>query len=114
MPIVLIVEDDPDLAEVLGEFLEMTGRTSVVAASLADARERLPGDLAVALVDWTLPDADGREVVAWLRTASPSARIVVMTGHGERVAEGLGDAVDRVLAKPFRLPEVAALLDALA
>ncbi len=66
-PIVLIVEDDRDLAEVLSAGFAERGVETVLAGSCADARrfceETLPD---VILLDLILPDGCGAELVAWL------------------------------------------------
>jgi DNA-binding response OmpR family regulator len=67
-PVVLIVEDDVDLAEVLTAGLENRGAVIVVRNSWMAARmwceERTPK---VILLDLILPDGTGADLIAWLR-----------------------------------------------
>jgi DNA-binding response OmpR family regulator len=66
-PVVLIVEDDTDLAGVMSAGLAERGVASVVAASWAEAREWCEVSLpAVILLDLALPDGSGGELISWL------------------------------------------------
>ena len=89
----LLVDDEEDLLEVLQEYLTAQGCRVVTARTGREAVERLgtstPFD--VALVDWSLPDIGGREVVQAIRERHPDCRVIVTTGHGaEVVSEGYG------------------------
>lgn len=104
---VLLVDDDPDLLEVLGLLLEHARLSHVAARSLREVKaldDRL-GDLTTAILDVNLGAgmASGVEVAAWLRERHPGARIVFMTGHAPdhplvRAATGTRG---QVLAKPI-------------
>lgn len=104
---VLLVDDDPDLLEVLGLLLEHARLRHVAARSLREV-EALDGkldDLDTAILDVNLGPgkASGVEVAAWLCQRHPDARIVFMTGHAPdhplvRAATGTHG---QVLAKPI-------------
>ena len=83
----LIVDDEEDVLGVLTEYLSTLGYRVVPAASGQDALEKLqagtPFDVAV--IDWTLPDIGGREVIQAVRERQPDCRIIVTTGHGAEV-----------------------------
>jgi DNA-binding NarL/FixJ family response regulator len=80
---VLLVEDHTMVAEALGaafeEFaeIELVASVDSVADGLAAAREHTPD---IVLLDRRLPDGDGIEAIARLRTVSPSSRVLVLTG----------------------------------
>jgi PAS domain S-box-containing protein len=83
---VLVCEDDPDIAAVLVELLGSAGLEPVVAPSARAARQLLgehPFD--VALIDLNLPDSDGLELIASLRSnpAAQSLPMIVMTARHE-------------------------------
>jgi two-component system, sensor histidine kinase len=105
---VLVVEDDDDSREMLGELLSALGHEGLSAANVEEAlrhaRESRPG---FALIDLGLPDVDGYEVARRLRAAvGESIRLVALTGysdHGARLsAEAAG--FDDFVVKPV-LPE---------
>jgi CheY-like chemotaxis protein len=91
---ILIVEDDPDICEILEVFLTSRGRFEVVVArtgaeAVASVRERPPD---AAVVDLELPDADGAEVVARLREEVPHLPAVACSGKRPADAAGAGFA----------------------
>lgn len=110
-PSLLLVDDEEDLLEVLQEYLAAQGYRVVTAATGREALERLatatPFD--VALVDWTLPDIGGREVVQAIRDRHPDCRVIVTTGHGaEVVNEAHAGPLDgNIVRKPFTMRTVS-------
>jgi DNA-binding response OmpR family regulator len=106
---ILVVEDEHDLRELLSDYLEALGHEVLRAGTAAEARALLRYSPEVGLVDWSLPDARGDHVVSWIRDTSPTCRLVIMTGHGASVTNRLDSDV-QVLHKPFRLADVARLI----
>jgi DNA-binding NtrC family response regulator len=112
-PSVLIVEDDPDLRQLLAESLEQSGFAAAQAADAADACERLRGYAYDAIViDLHLPDANGMEVLDEARSRYPRIHAIVITGFG-----GVAEAVTAMkrgaiefMIKPFQLGQVATAL----
>lgn len=103
---VLVCEDDPDIAAVLVELLGSAGLQTVVAPSARSARQLLsehPFD--VALIDLNLPDADGLELIASLRSdpAAQSLPMIVMTARHEQGSASLLQSLQLAdwLAKPI-------------
>ena len=80
---VLLVEDNPDLAQQLQLVLEQAGYRPWVALSLASAKETLSGEElpALVLLDLTLPDGSGLELLEWMRGGEArEVPVVVLTG----------------------------------
>lgn len=112
-PVVLVVDDEPEVVSVVLGALRSASLTAVGAASAAEALAILratPG-IAVVLTDVRMAGTDGiallAEVLA-LRDDRLATEVVVMSGHGsvETVARAMrGGAVD-FLAKPFVLGEL--------
>ncbi|MGH9126375.1 MAG: response regulator transcription factor [Acidimicrobiales bacterium] len=111
---VLIIEDDPNVAEVVARYLEREGyRVQVVAdgqAGLDAALAELP-DLVV--LDLMLPSLGGLEICRRLRAVAPVA-VIMLTARGEeadRIA-GLELGADDYIAKPFSPRELTARVKA--
>jgi len=111
---VLVVDDDPTLAEVVERYLEREGFEVVLAtdgaSGLALALDTLP-DLVV--LDLMLPVMDGLEVCRRLRQAAPIP-VVMLTARGEendRIA-GLELGADDYVTKPFSPRELTARIKA--
>jgi DNA-binding response OmpR family regulator len=108
---VLIVEDDPGIAGSLDRGLRRAGYLTATAATVTAARAADPHD--VVLLDLGLPDGDGIELCAELRTRSETA-ILVITARGEepdRVA-ALDAGADDYIVKPFGFAELTARIRA--
>jgi DNA-binding response OmpR family regulator len=112
-PAVLVVEDDPDIAELVQFNLDRAGFSVAVARDgergLAEIRVRRP-DLVV--LDLMLPGIDGLEVCRQLRAdeRTRSIPIVMLTAKTEEsdVVLGLGLGADDYLGKPFSPRELVA------
>ena len=112
-PTVLIVEDDPDLRELIADALESDGFTITQAADAATGLEHLRAFAFDAVViDLRLPDADGMRVLGLALDCYPQIVPVVMSGYGgvtEAVAAMKRGAHD-FLIKPFELPQLSKML----
>jgi DNA-binding response OmpR family regulator len=113
---ILIIEDEPQLARHVNAALARQGHTASVegdgAAGLKSALT-VPPDLIV--LDVNLPTMDGFEVLAGLRAAQSSARVLMLTSRGEvgdRV-KGLKAGADDYIPKPFAMDELIARVEAL-
>lgn len=112
--VVLVIDDDPDHADSLAEFVEVCDHTSRVARSAAEALALLstePVDLI--LVDLVLPDLHGNALVAQIRALGITCRIVATTGSpGKAVYEAAVEAgVNSFLLKPFALDKIEAEIE---
>jgi DNA-binding response OmpR family regulator len=111
---VLVVEDDPTIAEPLGVGLEREGfAVHVVAtglAALAHLADRSPD---VVLLDLGLPDLDGREVCRRIRETS-AVPLIVVSARGEEIDRVLllELGADDYVVKPFGLRELVARIRA--
>jgi DNA-binding response OmpR family regulator len=111
---VLIIEDDPNVAEVVARYLEREGyHVEIAVDGLAGLRRALvePPDLVV--LDLMLPSMGGLEVCRRLREAAP-VPVIMLTARGEeadRIA-GLEFGADDYVAKPFSPRELTARVKA--
>lgn len=116
-PSVVIIEDEPDILEVLEYNLTREGfdvRTALDGhRGLAEIR-RDPPELV--LLDLMLPGVDGLEVCRQLRSDrhTRGTRIVMLTAKGEEadLVIGLGMGADDYISKPFSLRELVARIKA--
>ena len=112
---VLLVEDEPELRQLITDSLEAQGFAVGQAVNGADAIERLHGYVYDALiVDLCLPDKNGMEVLDEALTLFPLMRAVVITGFGgvdEAVVALKRGAID-FLQKPFKLERLGHILRA--
>ena len=114
---VLVVDDDDGVRTVLVDYLTRVGHRVTSAASARDARDAMYApDAAFDLVvlDWSLPDLSGRELLRATQLALPACAVLVTTGLGEdtvseRIAEG---GVTGILRKPFSLRAFGVAVDA--
>jgi putative two-component system response regulator len=113
---ILVVEDDPDITELLTQLLEAAGytvKTAVDGAAIPLARDLQP---ALVLVDIRMPGMDGVEVCRRLRADERTRAIpLVLMSAAYRLRERAGQApVDALLSKPFSFPELLATVEQLA
>jgi DNA-binding NtrC family response regulator len=114
---VLVAEDDPDIRELLAEYLRGRGLT---VATVQDGRaavaalERSGGRYILVLTDINMPGADGYDVLRAARAVNASAYVVIMTGYAS-----LDSAIQAVrlgardyLTKPFTLGQIDVMLNA--
>ncbi len=110
---VLIVDDDPDLAETLAEGLGDRGFDAVACSSSVEASRRLASDDLDALVtDLRMPRVDGMQLLAESRRLAPERPVLVMTAYGaiETAVDAIRQGAYQYLTKPFGLDELALFL----
>lgn len=110
---VLVVDDDPDLREVVSAMLEAVGLTVETAKSAEDALAKVqasPFDLLV--LDWTLPGKSGldlcREVRELPRLGSTPVLFLTANASPSDMVEAFASGADDYVVKPFRAPELGA------
>jgi two-component system, NtrC family, response regulator PilR len=82
-PAVLVVDDEPDLCELLSITLRRMDLDPRTANCVADAQRLLKTEqFDLCLTDMQLPDGDGLELVKWIQQYSPSVPVAVITAHG--------------------------------
>jgi two-component system, OmpR family, response regulator len=110
---VLVVDDEPSLAELLGSVLRYEGweiRTAADGASAVRVAREFEPDAVV--LDIMLPDFDGLEVLRRLRASQPSVCVLFLTARDavEDRINGITAGGDDYVTKPFSLEEVLARL----
>jgi DNA-binding response OmpR family regulator len=115
-PLVLIVDDDAELATMVGELLEREGWATHTVLTGGDGERAIAGKHPeVVLLDVMLPDANGYELCRRWRAAHPALALVMLTARGDPMDRVLGLEIgaDDYLAKPFEPRELVARVRAL-
>jgi DNA-binding response OmpR family regulator len=115
---VLVVEDDPDIAQLVSHYLEKAGFAAEILANGRDALAAIaarPPDVLV--LDLMLPQVDGLEICRVVRgnAATAAIPIIMLTARAEESDRivGLEIGADDYLAKPFSPNELVARVRAL-
>ena len=114
---ILVIEDNPDLAGNLSDFLEARRHAVDIANNgLAGLRFCLENTYDVVVLDLMLPGMDGLEVCSRMRAAGRTTPVLMLTARDTLAnkLEGFGSGADDYLVKPFAMPELEARLLALA
>ena len=112
-PIVLVVDDDPDLLRLVTLALHRRGFETLEASSGEEALRQLENAMVDSIVlDMAIPGMSGLEVIRALRAGPDTATlpILILTGSGDRdtLVLALEAGADDFLPKPVRLDELVA------
>jgi DNA-binding NarL/FixJ family response regulator len=109
---VMLVDDHAAFRQSLAALLGREPDLEVVAqaGSLAEAKELLDAGLDVAVLDLSLPDGDGRELIGELHRVNAEISVLVLSvtlrpGHLEEVLKAGADAVLHKVASPATIVE---------
>jgi two-component system response regulator HydG len=117
-PLVMVVDDDPELCANLWDLLrERSYRVAVAHDEPTAAQQLRDASFRVVLIDMKLPTGDGASVFKLVREANPQARTVVITGHRAELERAVDDVLkegaDAVCYKPFEMNRLLSTLDQL-
>ncbi|MGW6460225.1 response regulator transcription factor [Streptomyces sp. NPDC055078] len=113
---VLVVEDEPMLADAIAEWLREETHAVDIVNDGAAALERIAvNDYDVVVLDRDLPAVHGDDVCRELAASGATLRVLMLTAAAEVAdrVDGLGLGADDYLTKPFAFPELAARVLAL-
>jgi len=114
---ILIVEDEPDMSDVVGVILESAGHSVIIAGNgstgIEMATEHLPD---VVLLDIMLPDIDGWEVLSTLKKQKSTKGIPVIIAaalsHSVHKMMGMkAGGHQEMITKPFTMEELLGKID---
>lgn len=108
---ILVVEDDPNIAELLAIHLrDLPARVTVIGQGWAGLDEALSGKYDFLVLDLGLPDLSGMEICRRLRQQKRSIAILMLTANSEEQDKiaGLEMGADDYLTKPFSPGELLA------
>jgi two-component system, OmpR family, KDP operon response regulator KdpE len=110
----LLIEDDPNIVDLIRSNLAVRGFDTVVSADGMRALQLLETESPeIVLLDLMLPEMDGFELCRLIRERSPVAIIVVSARGGERdKVSALNVGADDYMTKPFSIEELLARINA--
>jgi two-component system, NtrC family, response regulator PilR len=114
-PAVLVVDDEPDICELLSITLERMSLAPHIAGTIGAAQRMLKTEqFDLCLTDMRLPDGDGLDLVKWIQQYSPSVPVAVLTAHGnmETAVRALKLGAFDFVSKPLDLPGLRKLVAA--
>jgi two-component system response regulator PilR (NtrC family) len=110
---VLVVDDEPDIRELLELTLAKMGLGVVAVGSIAEAREQLlQGRFELCLTDMRLPDGEGLDLVRHIGSMAADLPVAVITAHGsaENAVAALKAGAFDYVSKPVGLEQLRALV----
>ncbi|MDE0646252.1 MAG: response regulator [Gammaproteobacteria bacterium] len=115
---VLVVEDEPDVCELLRFTLSRAKFDTIVASTAEEALQILENRLpSIAVIDWMLPQMSGIELTKRIRTnpITEDLPVLVLTARQEEKSklEGFSSGADDYVTKPFSPKELIARIKAL-
>lgn len=114
-PLILIVEDEKDLADMVAQQLELSGMLPQVFYKAAPALRFLDGNFAnLMLLDVNLPDMSGFDMIEELGRRDVNVPVIFLTANSTEVykVRGLDLGGDDYVTKPFSFPELLARIRA--
>lgn len=109
---ILVVDDDETVRTVSRRILEHAGYTVLLAAHGGEALQQYQArpEIALVLLDMTMPHMDGEEAFRELRRIDPSVRVILTSGYNEQDATErfAGKGLAGFIQKPYRPQELLA------
>ncbi|HAQ51053.1 MAG TPA: sigma-54-dependent Fis family transcriptional regulator, partial [Gammaproteobacteria bacterium] len=113
-PRVLLIDDEPDILELLTITLNGMSIESQAAISLATAKEALRSQqFDFCLTDMRLPDGNGLDIVKMVQQDYPDMPVAVISAHGNMsiAVQALKDGAFDFISKPVKLQVLRELVD---
>lgn len=110
MALLLVVDDDADLRTILCRYLEAKGHSTRQAPDAASALKAVEGEpVELVLLDLSLPDAGGLEVLESLRRLEPDLPVLILTGNADigTAVRAMKLGANDYLVKPFGNEDLA-------
>jgi len=109
----LIIDDEPDIRELIAMTLSRMGLDTHTAANLEEARHLLATyEFDVCLTDMRLPDGNGVEFVRYMQSETPALPVAVITAHGnqEAAVEAMKNGAYDFVSKPVDINQLRRLV----
>ena len=112
----LVVDDEPDIVLPIRRFFEKRGYDVADAASIEEAVKALDEARPdAALLDYSLPDGNGIELLRKLRVLDPELPCVMLTAHGsiDLAVTAVKEGAEQFFTKPVELPALLVTIERL-
>ncbi len=109
---ILVVDDEPEVRELICSVVKQSGHEAIAAADTAQAWDQMHEELQGIFVDIDMPGESGVEFVLRLRQQGKDIPVTFVTAYRDRARPLLNSGAVNVdvIDKPFRLEEVTAQL----
>lgn len=110
------VEDDPDIAQAVKEYLEQRDFRVTICTTLSQAKQTLQSHVPMCiLLDWNMPDGYGDSLCRWIRHNRQELPIIFLTVRGDSpdIVSGFQSGADDYVVKPFELEVLYSRIQAL-
>ena len=113
-PLALVIDDEPDICELLSLTLARMDIDTAVAGDVKSAKAQLSRQrFDICLTDMRLPDGDGLELVEWMQKNSSGVPVAVITAHGnvETAVQALKLGAFDFISKPLDLQNLRNIVE---
>jgi len=113
---ILIVDDNPDMLDIMGSYIESFGFEYDKSKDGLAAIENLKnGDFTIVITDMIMPNMDGMQLLKYIRENYPKIGVIVITGYGDSFSytDVIRAGASDFMAKPINLNEFEAKLSRL-
>jgi len=113
-PLALVIDDEPDICELLTLTLGRMDIRTEAAADVGTAKRLLAKhEFDICLTDMRLPDGDGLELVEWMQTHAAGVPVAVITAHGnvETAVQALKLGAFDFISKPLDLANLRNIVE---
>jgi two-component system response regulator PilR (NtrC family) len=114
MALALVIDDEPDICELLSLTLGRMQIETETAVDVASAKAKFAEQrFDLCLTDMRLPDGDGLELVEWMQSHAPGVPVAVITAHGniETAVQALKLGAFDFISKPLDLKHLRNVVD---
>ncbi len=114
LPSILIIDDEPDIRELLAITVTKMGFDVATAESVASAKQAFSGeDFALCLTDLKLPDGSGIEFVEYVQRKKSEVPVIVITAHGstDSAVNAMKSGAFDFISKPVDLSHLRRLIE---
>jgi DNA-binding NtrC family response regulator len=111
---ILVVEDEPDIRELLCDFLVQNGHQAIAASGCVEAAKLMLSDCPDSvLLDYSLADGNAIDLLTIWKKVTPQIPIIILTGHGsiDLAVQAVKLGAEQFVTKPAELPSLLVMLE---
>ena len=111
---ILIIDDQPDILEVLTEILELLVHDVLAITSGSSLNKTVnPENFDIIITDYQMPDMTGVEIAKKIKCTCPGKKVYIISGYHQLLSDKKMEeyGVSGILNKPFELDELKMVVD---